>query len=178
LIAYWEFNEGTGLTAADSSGNENHAELYNSGATWDTDSPYKPLVTNMFKIPHHHIEDYMHEAGVELIMGTWMIVASDGNNNVYADNGPFVLTIDGSKLQIADNDLIPETFALYTNYPNPFNPTTTISYDLPEQSQVTLDIYDILGKQIKTLVNQSQDAGKRIAVWDGTDNLGRPVSDL
>jgi flagellar hook assembly protein FlgD len=50
------------------------------------------------------------------------------------------------------------------------------SYDLPEQSQVTLGIYDLLGKQIKTLVKQSQDAGNKIAVWDGTDDLGRPVS--
>jgi len=71
---------------------------------------------------------------------------------------------------------LPDGFALKQNYPNPFNPITTISYDLPEQAQVTLGIYDILGKQIKTLVNQSQDAGKRIAVWDGTDDLERQVS--
>ena len=50
------------------------------------------------------------------------------------------------------------------------------SYDLPEHAQVTLSIYDILGEQIKTLVNQSQDAGNKIAIWDGTDNLGRQVS--
>ena len=71
---------------------------------------------------------------------------------------------------------LPEQFALHYNYPNPFNPSTTISYDLPEQAQVTLSIYDLLGKKIKTLVNQSQDAGKNIVVWDGTDNLGRQVS--
>jgi flagellar hook assembly protein FlgD len=118
----------------------------------------------------------MHTAGVELITGTWTIVANDGKYDVHAENGPFTLTIDGSKLEISDSDIIPETFALYANYPNPFNPTTTISYDLPKRSQVTLGIYNILGKQIKTLVNQSQDAGNRIAVWDGTDNLGRQVS--
>ena len=50
------------------------------------------------------------------------------------------------------------------------------SNDLPEHAQVTLSIYDILGKQIKTLVNQSQDAGNKIAVWNGTDDLGRQVS--
>jgi len=132
--------------------------------------------TNMYKVPYHHIEDYMHTAGVELITGTWTIVANDGKYDVHAENGPFTLTIDGSKLEISDSDIIPETFALYANYPNPFNPTTTISYDLPKRSQVTLGIYNILGKQIKTLVNQSQDAGNRIAVWDGTDNLGRQVS--
>jgi len=136
----------------------------------------KDSTTNMYKVPYHHIEHYMHEAGVNLITGTWTIVATDGKNDVYADNGPFALTIDGAQLNINGSDLIPESFALYANYPNPFNPTTTISYDLPERAQVTFGLYDILGKQIKTLVNQSQDAGKRIAVWDGTDNLGRQVS--
>jgi hypothetical protein len=134
------------------------------------------ISTNMYKVPYHAIERYMHRASVELISGTWTIMATDGTHDVYAENGPFTLTIDGSKLEIADNDLIPETFALHANYPNPFNPTTTISYDLPEQSQITLGIYDILGKQIKTLINQSQDAGSKIAIWDGTDNLGRQVS--
>ncbi|MDP6033916.1 MAG: T9SS type A sorting domain-containing protein, partial [Candidatus Marinimicrobia bacterium] len=132
--------------------------------------------TNMYKVPYHHIEHYMHEAGVELISGTWTIIATDGEIDVYAENGPFTLTIDGSKLNIADSDIIPETFALHGNYPNPFNPTTTISYDLPKWSQVTLGIYDLLGKQIKTLVNQSQDAGNKIAMWDGTDEFGRQVS--
>ena len=136
----------------------------------------KDSTTNMFKVPYHHIEHYMHEASVELISGTWTIVATDGKYDVSATNGPFTLAIDGSKLQTADNDLIPETFSLYANYPNPFNPTTTISYDLPEQAQVTLGIYDLLGKQIITLVNQSQDAGNKIAVWDGTDYLGSQVS--
>ncbi len=87
-----------------------------------------------------------------------------------------LLTIDGSKLNVNEGDIVPESYALYANYPNPFNPITTISYDLSEQAQVTLGIYDLLGKQIKTLVNQSQDAGNKIAVWDGTNNLGRQVS--
>ena len=77
---------------------------------------------------------------------------------------------------ISEELLLPESFTLHQNYPNPFNPTTTISYDLPEQAQVTLGIYDLLGKQIKTLVNEPQDVGSKIAVWDGTDNLGRQVS--
>jgi hypothetical protein len=78
---------------------------------------------------------------------------------------------------IEDNSsLAPSTFALEKNYPNPFNPSTTISYDLPQQAQVTLDIFDIMGKKIKTLVNQSQDTGNKSAVWNGTDEFGRPVS--
>ena len=82
----------------------------------------------------------------------------------------------GIQTGINDELVLPDGFALKQNYPNPFNPITTISYDLPEQAQVTLGIYDILGKQITTLVNQSQDAGNKTAVWDGTDDLGRQVS--
>ena len=177
LIAYWKMDEGTGTTLSDATSNGNDGTI--NGATWSPDSPimsFKTIVGNMYKVPYHHIEHYMHEAGVELISGTWTIVATDGKFDTYATNGPFTLTIDGSKLNIEDGDIIPESFALHANYPNPFNPTTTISYDLPKRSQVTLGIYDLLGKQIKTLVNQSQDAGNKIAVWDGTNNLGRQVS--
>ena len=112
---------------------------------------------------------------MRLSQGLGPIIATDGKYDVYAENGPFTLTIDGSKLEISDSDLIPETFALHANYPNP-STHHTISYDLPEQAQVTLGIYDLLGKQLKTLVNQSQDAGSKTAVWDGTDGLGRSVS--
>ena len=50
------------------------------------------------------------------------------------------------------------------------------SYDFPEHNQVTLSVYDLLGKQIKTLINQSQDAGRQIVMWDGTDDVRRQVS--
>jgi len=134
--------------------------------------------TNRYKIPYHHIEYYMHAGDAEVISGTWTVVASDGNNNVYAENGPFTLTIDGSQLNISESGSIskPEKLTLHANYPNPFNPTTIISYDLPEHAQVTIGIYDILGTQIKTLVNQPQDAGNKTAVWRGTDDSGKPVS--
>jgi hypothetical protein len=54
---------------------------------------------------------------------------------------------------------IPKAFALYQNYPNPFNPTTIISYALPKGDRVTLRLYDLLGRVVKTLVDDSQDAG-------------------
>ena len=71
---------------------------------------------------------------------------------------------------------LPEQFALHHNYPNPFNPSTTINYDLPENSYVRLTIYDITGRRIRTLVNQSQTTGNRTVVWDGRDDFGRIVS--
>ena len=75
-----------------------------------------------------------------------------------------------------DEELLPIQYALYQNYPNPFNPTTTLRYDIPENSYVTITIYDMLGRHIKTLINQTQDAGYRSIIWDATNDYGKPVS--
>ena len=73
-------------------------------------------------------------------------------------------------------ELIPTVFALLQNYPNPFNPVTTLRYDLPEQSTVNIIIYDMLGRQVRTLLNQTQDAGFKLVIWDATNDYGKPVS--
>ena len=62
------------------------------------------------------------------------------------------------------------------NYPNPFNPSTNIYYHLDAGTQVTLKVYDVLGQEIKTLVDGYEEPGDKTAVWNGTDNAGRPVS--
>ena len=62
------------------------------------------------------------------------------------------------------------------NYPNPFNPTTSIQYDLPEMAYVSISIYDIRGRELKTLVNAEQVAGFKSVRWNATDNKGKPVS--
>ena len=63
---------------------------------------------------------------------------------------------------------LPGKFDLYRNFPNPFNPTTTISYDLPKTSDVALSIYDITGRLVETLVNKQQDAGNYQVQWDAS----------
>ncbi len=70
----------------------------------------------------------------------------------------------------------PKTLVLYSNYPNPFNPVTTFRYDLPVTSDVTLTIYDILGRNVRTLVQGIEEPGYKSEMWDGTDNLGEQVS--
>ena len=67
-------------------------------------------------------------------------------------------------------------FALGPNYPNPFNPSTIIPYQLPVASYVRLDVFNVLGQRIKTLFNGQQAVGLHTAKWDGTDEMGRAVA--
>ena len=71
---------------------------------------------------------------------------------------------------------LPESFFLQQNFPNPFNPFTTLQYNLPENSMVNVTVYDMLGRHVKTLVNQDQVAGYKSVVWDATNDYGKPVS--
>ena len=76
-----------------------------------------------------------------------------------------------------DNDVqSPSSFKLYSNYPNPFNPVTTLRYDLPEHGLVNITIYDMLGKVVNNLINKNQNSGSKSVQWDATNNQGEPVS--
>jgi hypothetical protein len=68
------------------------------------------------------------------------------------------------------------TFELYQNYPNPFNPVTTIKYNIPSGTNVNIKIYDLMGKEIATLVNTYKPAGLHSITWDGKDKTGRELS--
>jgi|GEM_PF-3451243 len=70
----------------------------------------------------------------------------------------------------------PAVYSLSQNFPNPFNPSTTIRYALPERSTVRLTIYNMLGKEVRTLVNTVEDAGYKSIIWDGLDQHGRLIS--
>ena len=78
-------------------------------------------------------------------------------------------------LNVMDFEVL-DNYKLIKNYPNPFNPVTTLRYDLPENSHVNITIYDMLGRQVKNLINQTQDAGYRSVRWNATDDYGKPVS--
>ena len=82
------------------------------------------------------------------------------------------------ELNMNTHDLtyIPNKHSLHQNYPNPFNPETIIPYDLPENIFVNITIYDLLGRQVKTLVNQVQNTGFNSIQWNATNDYGEPVS--
>ena len=70
---------------------------------------------------------------------------------------------------ITGNSEIPKEFRLYNSYPNPFNPSTIIKFDIPKPSFVKLIAYDILGREINTLVTEKLNAGRYEVNWDGSD---------
>ena len=75
-----------------------------------------------------------------------------------------------------DNALMPNSFVLYQNYPNPFNPVTRIKYDIAENSNVSVNVYNLMGEKVATLVNQYQNAGYYFTNWDSRNDLGVLVS--
>lgn len=79
-------------------------------------------------------------------------------------------------LKAAGAATLPKEYALRGNYPNPFNAKTIISFALPQESRVTLDIYNILGQKVRTLVDGAMPAGNHKLEWDGTDHNGAGVS--
>ncbi len=74
------------------------------------------------------------------------------------------------------SEVVPGAFALGQNYPNPFNPTTTLEYSIPVRSNVEIAIFNILGQQVATVVNDMHDAGAHRATWNGKDSFGKPVA--
>ncbi|HAP34744.1 MAG TPA: hypothetical protein DCQ28_01935 [Bacteroidetes bacterium] len=84
--------------------------------------------------------------------------------------------IGGITLNVRDLAQLPTVYKLEQNFPNPFNPTTTISYQLPDASSVKIVIYNMLGQEIITLINEQQSTGYFSMLWNGMDNSNRKVS--
>jgi hypothetical protein len=87
----------------------------------------------------------------------------------------------GKQNFIETNDLdlagIPEDFVLEQNFPNPFNPETTIRFGLPQQSSVTIKVFDLAGHEVATLLDRAElPAGRHQRLWDGRDAQGRAVT--
>ena len=85
-------------------------------------------------------------------------------------------SVNNSELEMDDEYLLPDKYALQQNFPNPFNPRTTIHYELPNQELVQIIIFNLLGRQVKHLVDDFQGAGINSIVWDTTNDHGQPVS--
>lgn len=84
-------------------------------------------------------------------------------------------TIPYSAVSVEDQPR-PESFALFESYPNPFNPSTTLQFSLQQEGPVTLTVYDAMGREVKTLVNEVRAAGQYTEQWDATNGRGERVA--
>ena len=99
--------------------------------------------------------------------------SENGEYSIFTGNGEFKI----SKVitSVEENNDIPTEFCLSQNYPNPFNPSTNISFSITETANVNLKIYDLLGREVITLVDDNLSAGNYIQKWSGTDAFGHKV---
>jgi len=102
-------------------------------------------------------------------------VTNIGPNDLESLNFQNYIYVDNSILgQIVDN--IPMQYSLNQNYPNPFNPITTIGYIIPKDGIVNITIFDMMGREVNTILNRPQTAGYRSIQWNATNDQGDPVS--
>lgn len=101
----------------------------------------------------------------------FMCDASDDNDDVYIDEIEFRGLTGGALakggISLSATETLPTSFKLYPNHPNPFNPTTNIRFELPNEALVKLTIYDVVGREVAQLVNSQQPAGKHEVLFDG-----------
>ncbi|MDC0865661.1 leucine-rich repeat domain-containing protein [bacterium] len=103
------------------------------------------------------------------------VYAHDGTDSVKVTGDDRVLYVNRYDYLSVEGVGIPTEFALHENYPNPFNPTTTLRFDLPEASNITLTIYNMLGQKVRTFNYQNTSAGYHSVTWDATNDYGDPV---
>jgi hypothetical protein len=110
---------------------------------------------------------YWYYASAVFTNGLWA-AESFGSNR----EGGRATSITG----IAETPQVPAEFYLSQNYPNPFNPTTTISFGLPQDSDVKVEVFNLLGQKVRTLVDGNEKAGYKTLVWNGKDDSGKGVT--
>jgi hypothetical protein len=126
--------------------------------------------TNMMQLHYETIENSYSEIYNASYFYSIKAVDHSSNESGYSQ------VVDAGALSVNDQYEIPDAFVLNVAYPNPFNPSTSISYDLPEKVHVSIMIHDMLGRQVRTLINQTQDAGFKSVIWNATNDYGEPVS--
>ena len=99
-----------------------------------------------------------------------------GEKEHEVNHSNWIFEAQGTTIMELDVRTIPENYRLHANYPNPFNPTTTVSYDLSMAGEVSLVVYNILGEIVHTMVSEYQEPGLYHVTWDAINNAGNEVS--
>ncbi|MDZ7290755.1 MAG: T9SS type A sorting domain-containing protein, partial [candidate division KSB1 bacterium] len=114
-------------------------------------------------------------AGQTVTITLQNIVANDSAGAAIAITPMGACTTTGVQ-EFTQTGSVPTAFALLPNTPNPFNPSTLIKYELPQQVEVKLVIFDLMGRRVRTLVDQRQQSGRYAITWDGRNEQGEVVT--
>lgn len=146
---------------------ENDDVMYSLYIYIGTDTTkFENLTDNLITL---HVQSYLENQ----ISYFWHVQASDGLLNRESQETFSFLT--DYLVTVLSTDQLPHEYQLLQNYPNPFNATTIIRYNLPQRTNITIMIYDLLGRKVRTLVKDSKNAGYLSVFWDGNNDDGYPV---
>jgi len=158
-VAYWQVS------------GDDHGSVYFDEVDW-----YSPVTTTGLFVPYSALAGEAYDAGVTDITWTWDVWSFDGFEVTPSSSGPRSLHVYLGDWLGIDAASLPKEFALHNNYPNPFNPVTNIVYDIPEVTDVTLEIYNVMGQRVRTLAQGSHEAGRYQIVWNATNDIGQALS--
>jgi subtilisin family serine protease len=161
----------------------------NITATFPTTPYFKPIGPTTFALDSLGVNDTVripvrliflgnNQSAVAQVYYTPTITWTS-NGTSYLRKHNVLVDLQGSTTSVATTgNMIPDKFELYQNYPNPFNPSTTIKYDIAKAGHVSMDVYNILGQQVVTLVNEMQPAGRYSVLWDGRTRNGATATGI
>ena len=136
---------------------------------------YDTTVTTLPLTYQEFLENVFEETPGNGVTVKFSVSATDGKDTVKVSGDDRVVYVNRYEYLSTESEGIPTVFALHENYPNPFNPTTTLRFDLPEVSDITLTIYNMLGQRVKTFNMNDTPAGFHSIKWNAINDYGDPV---
>jgi tetratricopeptide (TPR) repeat protein len=153
-----------------------YESIINSAASSFTDSIYAEIDAGAAYMRAQIQSGQLYSSGVRTLFGSMAHLCPNSHPEYEAKVKNLLNLLSGDVGPDAGKPALPTKFALHQNYPNPFNPATSILYDLPEMADITLKIYNIMGRHVATLVDKKETAGYKRIIWKGTNRYGGELS--
>jgi len=152
-----------------------HYLVYAKIGVYPVEEIYDTTVTTLPLTYQEFLENVFEETPGNGVTVKFSVSATDGKDTVKVSGDDRVVYVNRYEYLSTESEGIPTVFALHENYPNPFNPTTTLRFDLPEVSDITLTIYNMLGQKVRTFNMNDTPAGFHSIKWNAINDYGDPV---